>query len=85
MDIKMQPPTKILIVGEKCTGKTSLIQIFRDHDSGGSSNTRATDNEKSGDGQGDQMVFEEQKPKPKYKLGSGINQDFSLKILRYDG
>jgi hypothetical protein len=42
MDQKQDPPTKILIVGEKQTGKTSIVQIFKEYDIGGNSSTAVT-------------------------------------------
>ena len=42
MDQKQDPPTKILIVGEKLTGKTSIVQTFKEYDIGGNSSTAVT-------------------------------------------
>ena len=42
-DQKVEPPTKILIVGEKCTGKSSIVSIFKEYDTGGSSCTKSTE------------------------------------------
>jgi hypothetical protein len=38
----MDPPRKILIVGEKMTGKSSLIQIFKDYEQICKSSTEST-------------------------------------------
>lgn len=43
MDQRMEPPTKILIVGEKGTGKSSIVSIFKEYESGGSSCTKSTE------------------------------------------
>lgn len=44
-------PTKILIVGEKCSGKTSIVHTFKEFDNTGSNNTTSNTketNDKSG-------------------------------------
>ena len=81
MDHKQELPTKILIVGEKCSGKTSIVQTFKEYDFTGSAsttNTKVTD-EKSG------KRNESGNNKSKGKMHVGVNQDFSLKILQIDG
>lgn len=40
----MEPPKKILVVGEKLTGKSSIIQIFKDYDPSTNSFTQSTAN-----------------------------------------
>ena len=43
----MEPPKKILVVGEKLTGKSSIIQIFKDYDPSTNSFTQSTANHSS--------------------------------------
>lgn len=77
----MEPPTKILIVGEKGTGKSSIVSIFKEYESGGSSCTKSTEGGQGSSGFRNENANQRHKAKP----STGVQQDFSLKIIKIDG
>ena len=76
----MDPPKKLLIVGEKLSGKTSIINIFKDYETHSNSLTGCTVNDTS-------KTPTSPISKTKNTLSSRriVNTDFSLKILKING
>ena len=80
----VDPPKKLIIVGEKHTGKTSLIKVFKDYEGG----SRSCSNTKS---QTMASLAEKSISQSDKKMGSKSRgdmkkyNDFSLRILHING
>ena len=86
----MEAPKKLLIVGERSTGKTTLIKSFREHDhKDGMSQTASSSNgtnSKMNQGANGQLLINSRTNDNKFnKIKAAQHPDFSLKILRIDG
>ena len=76
----MDPPKKILVVGEKQSGKTSIINAFNEYEPSNNSLTNCTLGDLSK--KSSSPLTQAKKAQSPY---SCVNRDFSLKILKING
>ena len=77
----MDPPKKLLIVGEKFSGKSSIVSIFKEYD--GNNNNSLTGCTSGDVSKTPTSPFNQ--TKKTLSSHKSVNQDFSLKILKIQG
>jgi len=90
----VDPPKKLIIVGEKVTGKTSLIKVFKEYDGPGTcSDTFDSKSKSQNYNTTASSITANKKAISSFGSGRGSgnrkdkrrDSDFSLKILRING
>ena len=90
----VDPPKKLIIVGEKVTGKTSLIKVFKEYDGPGTCSDTFDNKSKSQNyNTTASSITANKKQISSFGSGRGSSNrkdkrrdsDFSLKILRING